>query len=57
MKNKMFEHIRADIMRFHRPSDPVKLSTVNLIRLTPELKTLLVYRMGRWLRNIGRHPL
>jgi serine O-acetyltransferase len=50
----MFNHIRADIQRFQRVDES---SLMRLFINSPGLKTLLVYRLGRWLRKVRRYPV
>lgn len=53
----MFENIRKDIKRFQRSSDSEVCSLLYLLWHTSGLKTLMVYRMGRWLTSFRGFPL
>jgi serine O-acetyltransferase len=50
----MFYQIRADILRFQQVE---KNNTIRLFFESPGLKTLIIYRFGRWLRNLASNPL
>jgi serine O-acetyltransferase len=51
----MFEYICKDIERYRR-GNLAGLGTRYLVWHTPELKALLVYRLGCWLRGMGGKP-
>lgn len=51
----MFEYVRKDIQRYHR-GNLAKHSLWYLIWHTPELKALLVYRLGCWLSELRGKP-
>jgi serine O-acetyltransferase len=51
---RMFEYIRADIRHFNRSQPTGMIKTLKLIWATPALKTLMVYRLGHWLRLVSK---
>lgn len=57
MASEFITHISIDIKRYQSISSLAKFGTWYLIWHTPELKALLVYRLGRWLLGILKQPL
>lgn len=51
----MFDHVRKDIERYQR-GNLARVGVRYLIFHTPELKALLVYRLGSWLRKSRGNP-
>lgn len=50
----MFNNIRADIQRLYREND---YRTLRLIWYSPGVKSLMVYRLGIWLRSLFGSPI
>ncbi len=51
----MFENIRADTMRVLRKNR--KINVLHLLCFSYGLHALVIYRFGRWLRNVRKHRL
>jgi serine O-acetyltransferase len=51
----MFEHVRSDLRRFQKAMG--NCGIMRPLLFNPGLKTLMAYRLGRWLGSFARHPL
>lgn len=51
----MFEHVRSDLRHFQRP--PERCGIMKLLWSNPGLKTLMTYRLGRWMGSSVGYPL
>ncbi|MGZ8237544.1 MAG: serine O-acetyltransferase [Methylobacter sp.] len=52
----MFENIRADIMRVHRSSVPLRpIDVLHSFWINYGLQALAIYRFGRWLSSVRKH--
>jgi serine O-acetyltransferase len=51
----VFENIRADTMRVFRKNRAINV--LHLLLISYGLHALVIYRFGRWLRNVRKHRL
>jgi len=52
----MFENIRADVLRVHRSTEPLRLKDVlRSLWINYGLQALVIYRFGRWLSGVRKH--